>query len=52
MPSGDLERIAQPPRGADAQAKIAAGVQLVQVYSGLIYRGPVLVKECAAALRS
>ncbi|MBB1630099.1 quinone-dependent dihydroorotate dehydrogenase [Cupriavidus sp. UME77] len=38
--------------GADAQAKIAAGAQLVQVYSGLIYRGPVLVKECAAALRA
>lgn len=37
--------------GADAQAKIAAGASLVQLYSGLIYRGPALVKECAAALR-
>jgi len=36
--------------GADAQAKIAAGAALVQLYSGLIYRGPALVRECAAAL--
>lgn len=36
--------------GADAQAKIAAGAALVQVYTGLIYRGPALVRECAAAL--
>ncbi|MGO4478284.1 quinone-dependent dihydroorotate dehydrogenase [Massilia sp. 2TAF26] len=37
--------------GRDAKAKIAAGAQLVQLYSGLIYRGPGLVKECADALR-
>jgi dihydroorotate dehydrogenase len=37
--------------GADAQAKINAGASLVQVYSGLIYRGPALVNECAVALR-
>jgi dihydroorotate dehydrogenase len=37
--------------GADAQAKIDAGASLVQLYSGLIYRGPALVHECAAALR-
>ncbi|MBV8665306.1 MAG: quinone-dependent dihydroorotate dehydrogenase [Burkholderiaceae bacterium] len=37
--------------GADAQAKISAGASLVQLYTGLIYRGPALVKECAAALR-
>lgn len=37
--------------GADAQAKIDAGASLVQLYTGLIYRGPALVKECAAALR-
>lgn len=36
--------------GADAQAKIAAGAALVQIYTGLIYRGPALVRECAAAL--
>jgi dihydroorotate dehydrogenase len=36
--------------GADAQAKIDAGASLVQLYTGLIYRGPALVKECAAAL--
>lgn len=37
--------------GADAQAKISAGASLVQLYSGLIYRGPALVRECAAAMR-
>lgn len=37
--------------GADAQAKIDAGASLVQLYTGLIYRGPALVRECAAALR-
>ncbi|NEX60402.1 quinone-dependent dihydroorotate dehydrogenase [Noviherbaspirillum galbum] len=37
--------------GDDAKAKIAAGASLVQLYTGLIYRGPALVKECAAALR-
>lgn len=38
--------------GSDAQAKIAAGASLVQLYTGLIYRGPALVKECAAALHA
>jgi len=38
--------------GRDAKAKIAAGAQLVQLYSGLIYRGPALVRECADALRA
>ena len=37
--------------GADAKAKLAAGADLVQVYTGLIYRGPALVRECALALR-
>ena len=37
--------------GADAKAKMDAGASLVQLYTGLIYRGPGLVKECAAALR-
>lgn len=36
--------------GADAQAKIAAGASVVQVYSGLIYRGPALISESARAL--
>jgi len=39
-------------RGQDARAKIAAGAKLVQLYSGLIYRGPALVRECADALRN
>lgn len=37
--------------GEDAQAKIDAGASLVQLYSGLIYRGPALIRECAAMLR-
>lgn len=36
--------------GADAQAKLRAGADLVQVYTGLIYKGPALVRECAEAL--
>ena len=37
--------------GADAREKIMAGASLVQLYSGLIYRGPELVNDCAKALR-
>lgn len=37
--------------GADAKTKMDAGASLVQVYSGLIYKGPALVQECAQALR-
>jgi dihydroorotate dehydrogenase len=39
-------------RGADAKAKLDAGADLVQIYTGLIYRGPALVGECARALKS
>ena len=35
--------------GADAQEKIFAGANLVQVYTGFIYRGPALIRECAKA---
>jgi dihydroorotate dehydrogenase len=35
---------------ADARDKIAAGATLVQLYTGLIYRGPALVRECVEAL--
>jgi dihydroorotate dehydrogenase len=35
--------------GAKALAKLEAGAALVQIYSGLIYRGPDLVCECAQA---
>ncbi len=38
--------------GADAAEKITAGASLVQIYSGLIYRGPALVAECCNALRN
>ena len=38
--------------GADAQAKIEAGADVVQIYTGLIYRGPALVREVAKALKS
>ena len=36
--------------GADAHAKRAAGADLVQLYTGFIYRGPALVSEAARAL--
>jgi dihydroorotate dehydrogenase len=35
---------------ADALAKIASGATLVQLYTGLIYAGPQVVKDCIAAL--
>lgn len=35
--------------GADAVEKLDAGAALVQIYSGLIYRGPELVNECVSA---
>ena len=38
-------------RGADAMQKTAAGASLVQLYTGLIYRGPKLVDECVDAIR-
>ncbi len=31
--------------GKDAQEKLDAGASLVQIYSGLIYQGPRLIKE-------
>jgi len=36
--------------GADAREKIGAGASLVQIYTGLVYRGPHLVRECVAEL--
>ena len=38
-------------KGEDAAAKIAAGANLVQFYSGFIYRGPDLVAEASEAIR-
>ena len=35
---------------ADAQAKMTAGADVVQVYTGFIYKGPALVTEIARAL--
>jgi dihydroorotate dehydrogenase len=35
--------------GADARAKFDAGAALVQIYSGLVYRGPRLISECVQA---
>ncbi len=36
--------------GADARAKREAGADLVQIYTGFIYKGPALVTESARAL--
>jgi dihydroorotate dehydrogenase len=38
--------------GTDAVAKITAGASLVQFYSGMIYRGPALIRECVDAIRT
>ncbi|AUL48171.1 dihydroorotate dehydrogenase (quinone) [Bordetella trematum] len=38
--------------GQQAREKIAAGADAVQLYTGLIYRGPALVGECVATLRN
>ena len=37
--------------GADAVSKLQAGADVVQLYTGLIYQGPVLVTEVARALQ-
>ena len=37
--------------GADAVKKMAAGASLVQLYTGLVYRGPGLIGECVEAIR-
>lgn len=34
----------------EAREKLAAGADVVQLYTGLIYRGPALVRECVQAL--
>ncbi|MGH8669371.1 MAG: quinone-dependent dihydroorotate dehydrogenase [Burkholderiales bacterium] len=39
-------------RGEHAAEKFAAGASLVQLYTGLVYRGPGLVSECASAYRA
>jgi dihydroorotate dehydrogenase len=36
--------------GSDAQAKLEAGAKLVQIYTGLVYAGPGLVKDMLEAL--
>lgn len=36
--------------GKQAQEKIAAGANVVQIYTGLIYRGPALIAECVKAI--
>lgn len=37
--------------GAKAQAKLDAGASLVQIYSGMIFRGPALITEAIRATR-
>lgn len=38
--------------GADAREKLQAGAALVQLYTGLVFRGPALVAECVRATAS
>lgn len=35
--------------GVDAREKFAVGASLIQIYSGLVYRGPGLISECVSA---
>ena len=37
--------------GADAVSKIRAGADVVQIYTGLIYKGPALVTEAAISIK-
>ncbi len=37
--------------GADAVSKIQAGADVVQIYTGLIYKGPELVTQAAQAIK-
>jgi dihydroorotate dehydrogenase len=37
--------------GADAVEKVASGASLIQIYSGLIYKGPELVHDICKILR-
>jgi len=37
--------------GGDAASKLEAGADLVQLYTGLIYHGPALVRDCIEASR-
>ncbi len=37
-------------KGEDAAEKMAAGASLIQMYTGIIYRGPALVGECRRAI--
>ncbi|RTZ42320.1 quinone-dependent dihydroorotate dehydrogenase [Candidimonas sp. SYP-B2681] len=36
--------------GKQAKEKISAGADAIQLYTGLIYRGPALIRECVRAL--
>lgn len=38
--------------GADAVAKIRAGASLVQLYTGFVYKGPDLIRECVEAMKA
>ena len=38
--------------GADAAAKIEAGANLVQFYTGMVYRGPTLIAASVEAIRA
>ena len=37
--------------GGDAAARMAAGARLVQIYTGLVYGGPALIRDCAQAIK-
>ena len=51
IPTETVYGLAADASNADAVAKIKAGADVVQIYTGLIYKGPALVKEAALAIR-
>ena len=38
--------------GEDAAEKVKLGAHLVQIYSGMVYRGPALIEECVNSIAS
>lgn len=52
LPSGTaLIGVGGVSKGSDAVDKLALGADLVQFYTGMIYRGPSLVSDCLNAIR-
>ena len=40
----------EPPSAEDAEARFEAGAELIQIYTGFVYRGPSLLRDIVARL--